>query len=43
MQRRKEKDIFRLKNKFLVADEDQQQLIVSVPGPKDSLYEKGIW
>ena len=43
MLRRKEKDIIRLKMKFEVNDEDDQQLIVNIPGPKDSFYENASW
>lgn len=42
MQKRKEKDIMRLKMHFEV-EYDEIQLQVSIQGPKDSLYEGGLW
>ena len=43
MQRRREKDIVRLKMHFEVEHDDDVQLQVSIHGPKDSLYEGGVW
>ena len=43
MQRRKEKDIMRLKMHFEVDHHDSIQLQVSIHGPKDSVYEGGVW
>ena len=44
MLKRKEKDIIRLKTKFEVNEPpNSEQIVVTIPGPENSLYQLAKW